>query len=1569
MAINKEQLDIATKLASLMDHMVDASDKLNESHLQQVEIMKQLTNVIKKINADEANEQLVDIGTNVKGVSDKFEEMSKTSKNSLGELVKNTSKSGETFEKFAKSVAIGAAALSGVYQGAKNLVGIGKGVLGFATGLADAFIAIAGGIISIPFKMFNGLVEMASNTSLHSTELLKAIEGVRKEFGALSQSGPKTLMSMSTEMRGFAATGLNANLVFGKLSDRLTVFLELAKVMGASFDSVKKELKESGGAIVAWQKGLGLSDDAMKHVAVRSITFGTSMSSQFTEVQKQSFGLGKTFDIATKTISRGMLKAQMDVKHFAGATVKEIGQAVVYSHKLGVELDSIVATLDAFDSFDSAADNASKLSQAFGVNVDAFKMMEAQDPAQQVDMLRKAFASAGQDAASFNRQQISLLSSTTNLSPEIARQVFSLKNVGVSLEDVKKKSEGAEKQQLTQAEAMSKLADSIERMIQDPSGAKGGFFDRFFHGFKGGIQSSKEFRTLIQNINNALMSVEVIGVKLGRTFVGIFPGLRNVLGSLSDFFEPAKFTKFFDNTTNQIIKFFKDFTTGKYSFSNLMDDIQKSFFNFFDSSKSAGKGMLSGFKDMFLAMSKIAGEGMVWVSEKLSQAMDWVVNLLSGKSDITLPGTSGVESFLGKFFKPLITGLEKSWTILKPAIGNLMVKLGDVIYETAKDVLWPKIKEHSTEIITGLATILFGPALFKSIVAAVTVNLAKGSISLAKSLFTGTSPILQKAAEEVAASGSKVASISPASNAVSGLQTTETAVKASNAIAGEEKKGNWGVQDAVKLGLKLAAIAAAIAVGGVAIAASLVAMKAILTSGGITKVEDALPPLAIMGGVILGSIPMMAALKLAEKLGDAKSILAGGAVVGLTMGAVGLISGLLAAGLNKAGTPEQLDAAGTFMAKMSLVFLAMIPLIVASTALGMVVSGPGALLLAAAAAGLATIGLAISGMIEISVGIMKQLSELKIDSTFQPKIDAFLGVLKAIQTFTNTLVDLIKLMQPTFSDLLTGVSITDKVDASVKLIDNLIGRQGQGRGIIGVVELVAEQIKTLSMYPNLAENASVFASVLTAVTQLTQALTPSKEFFEVQYKYNETTGQYVASDNVSKFVTYVGQMKGAVTSIIESLSDMITKFMQLPVPSSSDGKTMASIMSATASLMQAAMPNPQLIAMFKSSVKTGEGFFSVSKEIEDLDTAGLRQFIKVYVDKMKDLIPVLTGGIIKSIGEAAKDIKPGSEKAIESISSVLSVVSSIITSIGDMTKKQDINLSGVTIVNSQTQGLIPAMPELKDTITSISEAMKTFLPDMISSVNSIGETIKKEGGLSAFNKNVEISKTLVKFITDISGVIGTIQEISGDPKIGALNTGSQNVVSQAFGNIKSFFESLTQGDNPLKKVIETFTTENSPLKQISELLTPQILADVENATTKVSQYGASMEKLTKSIGNEGFTGVLSAASDMVRVANNLNDKLAEGLKDLKIAAHLGTLASGLGLGGKYNYEIKNKDVVINITFDVTMNADDLEKAMVLREKSTIRDRLNFATSNNVGRTTDALPASTTNYAFTPAVPQ
>lgn len=761
-----EQLNITTKLNGLVEKMAKSVADIGDSYETQINTLERLTLAVNGINSTKSVEQLDQIVDSLKAITGQLKKVNDdttlanmigsagkaaaavggvgaalgTSASALGKLSdKGTGGMGKFADsvisaateshkfdkaiedvskvmnsKLVKGAEIGVGAIHGFEQGIRNVIALSKGALGFTASLASGLFNIGASIISIPLKIFTGLVDMAASASGGANELMEAIENLRKEMGDLNKSGSKAVLETTKTLKGFSDTGLSTWRVFGTLAERLQLMTKVAVSMGSTFGVLKQEFIDNGGALLAYQKGLGVTDEQMKALGDRAITTGQPLGKMFKDITKQTLALGQAFDIDQKLIGKDISKAVVDVKHFGSVTVKEIGQAAVYARKLGVELDKITGTLDQFETFDSAAESAAKLGQSFGVTVDAFKLMEAQSPAEQIDMLKKSFKDAGVDASTFSRQQLKLLASTTGLDEATAKQVFSMKNQGASLDEIKKKSDTAEKKTLTQTEAMSKLADSIERLVKSGGSQTGSFFDQFVKGFLRGIQSTQEFRQMIMFIKRDLQTAMMAGVQLGRTFEKVFPGVKDFFGGIRDFFEPKRFTKFFADINATFTKFFKDVATGKYSFSELMNQLQKVFFGFFNASEPQGQKTLGAFKKFTSAMADIIGQAIPWIAQQLGKGLQGIADIISGKNKLSgvKAGAEGSLGFMGTLLSPIISGLKKAWN--NPEFRN-----GLNSFVTEMGVMLTKIFHSSTfktvarTVIGGLITSLFAPVILQ----------------------------------------------------------------------------------------------------------------------------------------------------------------------------------------------------------------------------------------------------------------------------------------------------------------------------------------------------------------------------------------------------------------------------------------------------------------------------------------------------------------------------------------------------------------------------------------------------------------------------------------------------------------------------------------------------------------------------------------------------------------------------------------------------------------------------------------------------------------------------------------
>lgn len=613
----------------------------------------------------------------------------------------------------AKGAIVASSALTGLRQGFKNLFAMLQGGVGLLGSVAGGAFNVARSVAAIPFKMLKGLTDMAQSGG-GGNELAAAYEEVRKEFGAFSSVSSSTIIGVSKNMAGFNETGLSSIRVFGNMAERMKYVLELAKGMGPQFAKNAEEFKENGGAILAYQKGLGLSAEQMGVVALKGQQMGTSMSKVLNDMTKQSLHMAKAFGLDAKVISKDMGKAMADVKNFGHLSSKELASAVVYSNKLGVSIDKLTGLMDAFDTFDQAAESTSKLNEQFGTNIDAMEIMSAQSPAEKMELLRKEFAKTGKDMSQLSYQERKLIQQTTGLDAATMDSMLAHKDQGDMLGDITKESEKAEKKTLTQADAMHELANSIERLTPSGGGGGGGFLDHIISGFKRGIQSAPEFIKLMANIRASLMQATAFGVKLGKAFVDMFPGVKQVFGGLAEMFSPQKFKKMFDG----ILKIVDDFKKGNIkSMDDLMKKLQEVFFGFFDSQKESGKKVLDGFKKFGTAVVQIMSKLLTFAVNKLAEVIPKITEFIKNPQIGNVKGG-------GEWAKVL----EPLWEALK----NAKDKLGPVLKDLAI-ALFMKMKEALIGTTTGkvilgaaLVTVL-GPAVMNAFAGAGAAGIFKSA--------------------------------------------------------------------------------------------------------------------------------------------------------------------------------------------------------------------------------------------------------------------------------------------------------------------------------------------------------------------------------------------------------------------------------------------------------------------------------------------------------------------------------------------------------------------------------------------------------------------------------------------------------------------------------------------------------------------------------------------------------------------------------------------------------------------------------------------------------------------------
>lgn len=1601
----QEQLALTQKLNRVVESMARSISTIEASYQTQVSYIEKINSVLGQISVEKTVQEVGKLEESIKKVYETLNDVGMSSEQNLQKVIKNAGEAGTEVktlnqsltdnasklknvgdqsssideisdalkdsamsskglnqglggiittmkDKFPAAVLVGAAALTGLWQGVKNVTSLTRSVVSFFGSIASGAASIAVSILSIPLKIFTGIVDLAASASMGMQELMQEVENVRKAFGDLRGPTSSAIREIHSDLSGFSDTGLSSWRVFGTLAERLAAIRESTEALGAVFDSTRDEWIANGGALLAFQKGLGITVDQMKVVGQRAIIDGKSMSSFLLTTTKQTLGLGQAFGISQKVIGKDMAKAFENMSKFAQLSVKEIGIASVYARKLGVELDKIVGTLDAFETFDSAAENAAKLTQSFGVQVDAFKLMEAQSPAEQIDMLRKSFREAGVDAAAFSRQQLKLLTSTTGLDEATAKQVFSLSNQGASLDDIKKKSEVAEKKQLTQAEAMNKLADSIERMVKSVGEQSGSFFDMFFKGVGRGLQSSEDFRGTIMNIKLALQQVFYVGVQLGRILPNIIPGMGEVLKGMREFFNPATFKSLAQGASSAISDFFK----GNKSLPEALADIKERFSEFFAVQGPLAKKIYTGFKKMFSFAAGVVTQSIPLIADKIKDGIVLLTNFIRDpKAALAAAGSAGSSEF--GFFANALLDVAKAlkgaadvvWPAMKELIGVLFDKLvAHLKSDEVKNLLW-----SAAPVIAGM---LVGPAVTRALAASLTASLATSAMDAFKNAF-GRKSVADAASAGISSVMDAAAKTPKAGKAV-GAASQAAAVTQAAAPGMSGKGAGWGATDAVRMGLKLVALAGALAVGGIMVATAVIAMNKILRSGGINTPSDAATPLIVMGAMVAGAVPLAFSLNMISKTGSIAGIMKGGLLASAAVGIVGLVGAGVTALLTQSGNPSQLVAAGKVMGAMTGVFLGMVPLIFGAMALGALAMGPQAIALGAAAIGMGIITTAVLAVAGASSVIITELTKLPVTPGFQQKIDAFLGVMNSIQAFTDSLVSVVKISQPSFTEIVFGgPTFVQKIGSATTMIESMIkGKDGRG-GVMGIINIAKDSIMELgSRGPEVVRGAEVFGNIMGAVTGLLTAMRPPDALIEAGTGFiQQLTGAPDPFDAVMVSTTnYMKRTKGIMVGLMSEAIDVVNKLTTISIPEDQvqSAQTVGKLFNSVVTMMQGLLPPPSIMEKFVETTKRSVGLLGFESEVKKFDADGLTRFVSTMMDKMKSIIPLITNNVLSDLTRAASKIPAGQLDTIQSLGTIIGSIAGLVSGLAESTKGANVNVGNVD------GGALVKVVQNVPSIATVLDQLKTTLPGLLNSLMSVVSTMPNDG---EFMKSLTTTEKLFQFIGELPGLAATLAK--GGSQGGTIDN---DQLVQSIASMAVFLSRISVGGG-------AFGTSRAPLVELVSTLNLPVFDQLAGSSSKsvrvadninklmqgMTQTAKGTHQMVKEVGKietGAMAMAVTAVQEMVTKANELENILSnESLNKVNVPARLKTLAKGVGLGSSGRYQIHNKDVQITINLSVSMDADDLEKTLIMRKKSIIRDRLNFATQNPSDRSADTIP--------------
>ena len=1364
--------------------------------------------------------------------------------------------------KFAKAAIVGASALSGLGQGFRNLYALTKSVGSFFGSVVSGATKVAKSIIAIPFTMINKLFSMAQSGG-GSNELAVALEEVRAQFGDLNSTASQTVIQGARSMEGFAGAGISALRVFGNVAERMKLLNKLAGDLGPLFLANIEKFKGAEGAILGYQKGLGLTNEMMSAVTVRAQQMGTGVTDVLNDMTKLSLGMAKSMGLNAKVLSRDMGKAMQDSARFGHLLGKEIAANAAYAQKLGVSLDKLTALMDKFETFDEAAESTSKLNEQFGLNIDAQEIMSAQSPGAKLDILRKQFAATGKDLKDLTYQERKLIAANTGLDASTLDTVLAQEKAGVSFDEMTSASESAEKKQLSQTEAMHELATAMERITQSGGGEGGGIFAHIFRGFARGVQSNKEFIGLMRNINIVMREATIFGVKLGKMFVDLFPGVKDIFGGLKDMFDPKRFRKMFDG----VLKAFDVFKVGgSGKMEDFMDNIKKVFTNFFDEGAPAGKKVLEGFKKFFKAMLNVVGAVGAWLVPKLSEIIvkitDWIRNPKVPK--VSTDGLGNV----------VMSPMEKALEAVKEKLVPALEDLASAIWDRLKQALMSSIGKKA---LAGAALTVLAPALLNGLLGASSAGIFSSAGKLIVKGLTGG-----LAAEDAGAV--KDIGLGLFGIAKKVTSNPETMAKISGQFA---KFGEILGPQAMKA---IPVVGWALAIGDAAINISAATKK----FGDVLQKEGLDPATANIAAGATGIINALTFGLIPDDLQKKMAI------------SIGKISDSLFKSLDKFFGPGFSASIKDYLSSAINVF-----------------GGLGDLLTAiwngdskGVNAAFIKIGKSLMGMIkssiEMAANVVLKLGPLVIEYLF--KAEAWIS--NKIGDIFLSLKD-IPLIGPIFEWIGNGFKYLGRFFTEAGQAFKLIGDIMKRVNVTQMLRDIGDSI--LQFADNAIKN---FQSIKDAVFSIFKLETFSQLFDKLVQGIKNVLGKladvgpFKAIIDIAKKVFKIESPSKVFEDIGDNINSGLNKSLA-DMPKDAQ-KHFDKTVDAAKNMQN------QTLQQASGSTLGGEvAPATATPAVPDVDA------MKSTLKKLLDL------------GDLAKNMQGTGNKLYEFNMEAKNIASSM----SQMPKFLEPILNAVVSVRQILEG--------NKTKASATENI-TKVKEFFDGVDGLGTVCEKIGKENLGNKFWMFNDAAAHLTWHLSHVPENLQPVVEAAKrlTSLITADAQKTALDSVTRVTGLLTSLTGlgeagqlvVEKKLKEKIEGFNGAASDIaSKLSEL--PRSLKSITDGLTGDTFKNIPVQAVQKSI--EDFKKIIATIQQV-------DDALTNAPK-VNLSARLGQVAGQLGIGSSGVYTVKSKEVVINMTLNVTMDAGAVENAIITNKKSIIRDRINFFADNTTYTGADVTP--------------
>lgn len=1492
-----DNLKIAQQLLATMQQITAQVEKQTEAYHAQAQLVDALCKAqdcfgkIDAVKVKEVTEALREAQEKTKEFGKEIEEVADGEATKLEGALRRVSQ-------VVKDVSIPAEFLNGLRSGLtistslfKNILSMGGSAFGLLKDIGGIFISLPGRLLDF----FQGAAGGGTD------EYKSALEELRKEFGNLEVGTSAAVKNMTESMHGLGESGLRMSQVFGYgragLAKLLRENMEIAKGMGPIFSEFAASLRGSERDFTVLRKATGLNAEALKTFYITAREGGVDTGTAIKQLTKDIARAERTFGITAKEYGADLNYMMKETGTFGIMAPKQMLTVATYARKLGLSMEALKKVMDKSLNFEDAAQQAAKLSEGFNMNIDAMKLMKAQNPTEKLEMMRKAFFKTGRNIEQMTIQERKYLAETAGVSEEEARLAFSQKNRALSGAALDAQMKKSQKQQISQQEAMQQLAKSIERLVQSGSAMKGSFFDIFAKGFESGVRRSKEFREVTRNLQRSLRAVYLAGREVGRMFVHEFPGFKNMLKGLAETFDPRRFRELMSSIIGEFRKFFKALQTDpKAGVQEFMKNMKKIFFDFFTKGTPSGMKFLDGLKTFYKTIGMIFVEGLRYALSALKDLLATVIGFVRDPSSLKKLGSEAGDGIKGMFVQAFSYVVKELWPLLQ-VIGGQIVELMKLLFEKY-------IKPHLLKLVA----LIFGPALFMGIARAAGAALLKVGFEKVITGFLDKMPGVAKAAGGAAGAG----------DAASQAQQTGTFASDMGSFA----------KNITKLVFAMAAIAVAIRL----LMPIILSIAKEIENSGLSRESIAFTAvlIGIFGVLFIGLGNMVKAIATADiKEGGVMNAVKSIGLASVVMLALIPIAYLA---VNVLGKLPAEDIAKTvfIMGAFTIMFagIALLVMSMATVSPGMTVSfGP------------AMTGLGIAALVMLGVGIAayaatKALGTLKMEEmlTAAATIGVFALLFAGIGLLTLELAAVGAVMAVGASLALVGflaiATVMDELkDIAPRIINTFAGiKKEDAEKTFDIMDSMIDLFAKVGVLTTLI--AGLAAALIVASPLAVLGILAARAFIYELAKMAKTLIQDMTSINIDETkAKALGAILGAVGDLIKNIAGAVAELMgasgrsvfglitgiDISAATGADEKiskllgTVKDIVSTLITSISNIQGDPTILKakteVFETVAKGISNMLPpLARLIEAISSSGSNSLIGILfgadagalignLDKIKNFVEDFLNGIFKGpdgivpkIADSFKNLNPSQ---VEGVKAGATLLSSFVPAIAQLTGSLPETIRAVTglVDELDTEGQIGCvLDSIKNLVTGIVGSMSSTLTSVISSISTL---LNNSAITPEKLKAAESIGNILKGVAELAKVFVLTPDQLRLFRVSTTWTGAQenldtSGLSAYMSNITTQVEKLINGDgSPNNKgikgiieVIANMTVDENKIKGIQAVtsilevlgrIIPSVMESMRSASDSVRAASLTPEQIQarQNLISTTLTSISTFISDMM----------------------------------------------------------------------------------------------------------